>query len=538
MDDANDLSRTEDSIMNDSESCSGASGEAAAQENEQSHLVQSVKDYQNKSPEEVAAILSQFQELKEQYIQEKAEHKQLRSEYYRLHHTMMKYQGNYAISMRLVPSTISFGRSSAEDLQLFEQALDHENKAGETIWKIYEMQKRMDATCNAIEDFINFREEQFMLEESEQQILDEEKIQIATSRHNGRRLGSKHTEFDVESEYDPACRSLREQSQKLKWSFKEQSTEYDMLKYEFRRVTVIYDTYFRRDYNTESTILATKDISEVDTDTLRSIQVRLDHSDLDQKQFFGRYIERAKAIFEQLEILYESSDVLLDRLRVLHYPVDEVRHIARRDKLFHAQKSLDFVIKELHEQVSEFLSSRLAVSFGRDVPLQNHEATENTNLERTLRAELPIQLGLALSRFQAMDRRHESTSAQLTQIRTCGYLLPNVTATLRRMSGESELAIQATDAQGLSLVQSGLLRSDAIKMLFDLAVSDMKACCDGLDRIEQEAADFLKSFGTISAGFKTALTADEINLLHTLRCIPGEARLRKAKILTKVRSYW
>ncbi|KAH0268431.1 hypothetical protein KCU91_g9415, partial [Aureobasidium melanogenum] len=172
-----------------------------------------------------------------------------------------------------------------------------------------------------------------------------------------------HDEFDVESEYDTACRSLLEQSQKLKWSFKEQSTEYDMLKYEFRRVTVIYDTYFRRDYNPESTILATKDISEVDTDTLRSIEVRLDHSDLDQKQFFGRYVERAKAIFEQLEVLYESSDVLLDKLRVLHYPVDEVRHIARRDKLFHAQKSLDFVIKELHEQVSDFLSSRLAVSF-------------------------------------------------------------------------------------------------------------------------------------------------------------------------------
>ena len=46
-----------------------------------------------------------------------------------------------------------------------------------------------------------------------------------------------------------------------------------MLKYEFRRVTVIYDTYFRRDYNTESTILATKDISEVDTDTLRSLSL-------------------------------------------------------------------------------------------------------------------------------------------------------------------------------------------------------------------------------------------------------------------------
>ncbi|KAH0261483.1 hypothetical protein KCU91_g13990, partial [Aureobasidium melanogenum] len=168
-------------------------------------------------------------------------------------------------------------------------------------------------------------------------------------------------EFDVENEYDPACRSLREQSQSLRWSFKEQSTEYDMLKYEFRRVSVIYDTYFRSDYNTESTILATQEISEVDRDTLRSIQARLYHENLQQKQFFGRYVERAKAIFEQLEVLYESSDVLLDKLRVLHYSVDESRHIARRDKLFHAQKTLDFVIKELHEEVSAFLSSRLAL---------------------------------------------------------------------------------------------------------------------------------------------------------------------------------
>ncbi|KAG9604316.1 hypothetical protein KCU77_g1392, partial [Aureobasidium melanogenum] len=170
-------------------------------------------------------------------------------------------------------------------------------------------------------------------------------------------------EFDVENEYDPTCRSLREQSQSLKWSFQKQSTEYDMLKYEFRRVSVIYDTYFRSHYNTESTILATEEISEVERDTLRSIQARLYHENLQQKQFFGRYIERAKAIFEQLEVLYESSDVLLDKPRILHYPVDESRHIARRDKLFHAQKSLDFVIKERHQEVSAFLSSRLAASF-------------------------------------------------------------------------------------------------------------------------------------------------------------------------------
>jgi hypothetical protein len=41
-----------------------------------------------------------------------------------------------------------------------------------------------------------------------------------------------------------------------------------MLKYKFRRILVIYDMYFRSDYNTKSIILATKEILEVERDTL------------------------------------------------------------------------------------------------------------------------------------------------------------------------------------------------------------------------------------------------------------------------------
>ncbi|KAG9699301.1 hypothetical protein KCU95_g5407, partial [Aureobasidium melanogenum] len=364
-------------------------------------------------------------------------------------------------------------------------------------------------------------------------------------------------EFDVENEYDPVCRSLREQSQSLKWSFQKQSTEYDMLKYEFRRVSVIYDTYYRSDYNTESTILATEEISEVERDTLRSIQARLYYENLQQKQFFGRYVERARAIFEQLEVLYESSDVLLDKLRVLHYPVDEVRHIARRDKLFHAQKSLDFVIKERHQEVSAFLSSRLAdagragsnqalrapvspsvISPDRDVPFQAKEAIENPDLNESLRAGLSLQLGLTVSRFRVIEKRRESTSAQLTWLKWHDTLLLRVAKTLRRVSGESEVVVSATDAEFLDMVQNALVLSDAIKKEFDMAMSELKACCNDLDKIEQETAEFLKSFETISAGFKSALTAVEISVLHTLRVVPGEFRLRRAKILTEVRSYW
>lgn len=106
------------------------------------------------------------------------------------------------------------------------------------------------------------------------------------------------------------------------------------------------------------------------------------------------------------------------------------------------------------------------------------------------------------------------------------------------MSGESEVVVSATDAGFLDMVQNALVLSDAIKKEFDMAMSELKACCNDLDKIEQETAEFLKSFETISAGFKSALTAVEISVLHTLRVVPGEFRLRRAKILTEVRSYW
>lgn len=156
---------------------------------------------------------------------------------------------------------------------------------------------------------------------------------------------------------------MREQSESLKISFQKCLNEYDQLKYELRRVTVIYDHVYRSDPNSPSSTLADKEILEVDGDTLRRVQSRLHHEELEQKQFFGAYVRRARAVFEHLEVLYEASDVLLDKLRVLHYPVDEVRHIARRDKLVHAQKTLDFVIKELHAELSAFLYSRLVTTY-------------------------------------------------------------------------------------------------------------------------------------------------------------------------------
>ncbi|CAD0088286.1 unnamed protein product, partial [Aureobasidium mustum] len=155
-------------------------------------------------------------------------------------------------------------------------------------------------------------------------------------------------ELDVENEYDPAFRSLREQSQSLKISFQKCLNEYDQLKYELRRVTIIYDHVHRGDPNSPSSTLADQDILEVDGNTLRRVQSRLYYEKLEQEQFF---------------VLFEASDVLLDKLRVLHYAVDEARHIARRDKLVHVQMNLDFVIKELHGEISALLSSRSAINY-------------------------------------------------------------------------------------------------------------------------------------------------------------------------------
>ncbi|KAG9756074.1 hypothetical protein KCU73_g5101, partial [Aureobasidium melanogenum] len=177
-------------------------------------------------------------------------------------------------------------------------------------------------------------------------------------------------------------------------------------------------------------------------------------------------------------------------------------------------------------------------SSDRDVPSQKNEVTEDPNLNEPLHAGLVIPLAFAVSGFRAIDRRRESASAKLTQLRMHVHLVLFVADTLRHVFGESDAAIQATDVRRLSLVQNALAHSDTTKNLFDMAMSELKACCDVLGKIEQEVAGSLKSFETISAGFETALTADEINVLHTLRCLPGEARLRRSKILTEVRSYW
>ncbi|KAG9525199.1 hypothetical protein KCV07_g1543, partial [Aureobasidium melanogenum] len=174
------------------------------------------------------------------------------------------------------------------------------------------------------------------------------------------------------------------------------------------------------------------------------------------------------------------------------------------------------------------------VSSERDVPSRETEATEHPDLNEQLRAGLLLQLQLTASRFRAVDMRLELVSPHLMRYESYDSTLLNAAGTFRRMTGESEVVIQAGDVNGLSVVQNIALVSNIAEMEFDMAMSKLKACRDGLDKIEQETAVFLEFFDTTS----TLLTAEDVKALETLRNVPGETRLRRAKILMEVRSYW
>ncbi|CAD0108573.1 unnamed protein product [Aureobasidium uvarum] len=166
-----------------------------------------------------------------------------------------------------------------------------------------------------------------------------------------------------ENEFDPAFHLLLEQSKSLKEIFQKRSLEYGQLKYELRRARDIYDHLYRIDFNVSSTILATEEILEVSNFTFRDLDSHLSRQKRQQKEFFGSRVTRVRATFEQLERLAEDNEVLLEKLRVLHYPVEEFQHIARRDRLMRSQNNFDFVIKELCEELSAFLSSRSAITY-------------------------------------------------------------------------------------------------------------------------------------------------------------------------------
>ncbi|KAG9559399.1 hypothetical protein KCU71_g5982, partial [Aureobasidium melanogenum] len=170
MDGADNMPQTEGSTT-DSLGSSVTTSEVAAQETGQSRFVQSLKNYQSKSPEEVAAILKQWQEIEEECAKNIVDVEQLIPKVDRIRLSMFSHLAYYALRIKNLPSTKDLDQLSSEQLQSFHQALDHGQKAGEATWELYNMQKKMSASENALEKYIAFREEYFVLEQSEQQHL-------------------------------------------------------------------------------------------------------------------------------------------------------------------------------------------------------------------------------------------------------------------------------------------------------------------------------------------------------------------------------
>jgi len=170
-------------------------------------------------------------------------------------------------------------------------------------------------------------------------------------------------ESDDENDHDPAFSLLLNESESLKETFQEQSLGYGHLKYELRRAVAYFNHGFGPSRDISSLVLAVMEITDAPQYTLGHISANCAKTERRQKEFFGFYVRRFRTIFGQLELLIEHNDSLLDKLGVLHYPVEEITHIARRDKLVQSHNNLDFLIKDLCDEISILLSSSLVAHF-------------------------------------------------------------------------------------------------------------------------------------------------------------------------------
>ncbi|KAG9604309.1 hypothetical protein KCU77_g1390, partial [Aureobasidium melanogenum] len=181
MDNANNLPQTEDSTMNGLGSPSVNRSEVVAQKDTQSRLAQSLKNYQDESPE-VATILQQWQEIENKYTQMINEKGQLIPECKSLLTTIMLNNAFHIATIQRVPPSSDLDILSVEQLQSLQWALYHDQNARKAISILYEKHKKIHDTCNAFEELINFREEQFVLEPHQQQDMDNGKTSIAETR--------------------------------------------------------------------------------------------------------------------------------------------------------------------------------------------------------------------------------------------------------------------------------------------------------------------------------------------------------------------
>lgn len=171
-------------------------------------------------------------------------------------------------------------------------------------------------------------------------------------------------EFEDQHDRDPAFSLLLNESESLKEIFQKQSLAYGHLKYELRRAVAYFKHGFHNfDEVIWNRVLAVVDIMILPPYTLDEVSEKRARTDRRQKEFFRTRVKRVKTIREHLELLLESNNCLLDKLQVLHYPVEESKHIARRDKLVQSHINLDFLIKDLCDEISALLSSSLVANF-------------------------------------------------------------------------------------------------------------------------------------------------------------------------------
>jgi hypothetical protein len=156
---------------------------------------------------------------------------------------------------------------------------------------------------------------------------------------------------------------LLEESHSLKDTFQSRSFEYGHLKYELRRVVAYFGDPYSLHHKVTNSILANNDIMNIDSFIIDDARADLYRSKLHHQRFFSSYVRRVRTTFEQLQLLLEDNNSLLGKLQVLHYPLEENKHIARRNKLVQVQTNLDFLIKDLCDEISALLSSRLVAHF-------------------------------------------------------------------------------------------------------------------------------------------------------------------------------
>ncbi|KAH0284419.1 hypothetical protein M436DRAFT_61772 [Aureobasidium namibiae CBS 147.97] len=169
----------------------------------------------------------------------------------------------------------------------------------------------------------------------------------------------------IETDHDPAFSLLLEEFESLKETFQKRSLAYGHLKYELRRVVAYFKHGFPNGNGVAELLLAVVDITNIPQHIVDEVSANRARMDRRQKEFFGSHVKRVKIIFERLGLLLEDNKSLLDKLRVLHYPIEETKHITRRDKLVQAHNNLDFLINDLCDEISIMLSSRLVAKFSK-----------------------------------------------------------------------------------------------------------------------------------------------------------------------------